>query len=128
MNDADAQPYLALARAAEKRRPLDIDQAIKFAIRVANEDVHAIPDAAQILAMFGRLDIVFAMLNRYFLDRGSFGQPAPITRYTRRFTDFLFSLQMVSVRADPRYLDLTRLIGLDDYWRQARMRRPDGRA
>jgi DNA-binding winged helix-turn-helix (wHTH) protein len=124
MKDADAQPYLILARAAEQRRRADIEQSVAFALRVANEDVRAVPDAAQILAMFGKLDILFATLERYFLDRGAFGKPSPIGPLTRRFTDFLFSMPMAAARADPRYRQLTRLVGLDDYWRGAGMRAP----
>ena len=119
LKEADAQPYLILARAAERGQSADIDESIRFALRVANEDVRAIPDAAQILAMFGRLDVLFSSFERYFLNRGSFGTSSPIGPATRRYTDFLFSMPMAAARADPRYEELTRLIGLDDYWRGA---------
>ena len=119
LTDADAQPYLTLARAAEKRRPADIEQAIQFAARIASEDVRSIPNATPIFAMFGRSDLAFASLDRYFLDQGSFGRPAPISPLTRRFTDFLFAQPMAGVRSDARYRELTRLIGLDDYWRHS---------
>ena len=124
MGQADAEPYLVLARAAEHRQSSDIEKSIRFALRVANEDVRGIPDAAQIFAMFGQLDPLFASLDRYFLNRGTFGKPSPIGPNTRRFTDFLFSMPMAAARADPRYRELTRRIGLDDYWRGAGIAAP----
>jgi hypothetical protein len=124
MTDEDVKPYLTLVRAAEHRRPDDVDKAISFATQVAKDHVRSIPDAAPIFAMFGRLDLVFASLDRYFNNKGAFGTPTPITQYSRRFTDFLFSVPMGSVRADPRYTELTRTIGLQDYWRRVGMAPP----
>ena len=124
MKDADARPYLVLARAAEQRQAADVEKSVQFALGLAEEDVRAIPDAAQILALFGQLDVMFASLDRYFLDRGTFGKPSPIGPNTRRFTDFLFSAPMAAARSDSRYGELTRLIGLDDYWRTVGMAPP----
>ena len=125
LTDADVEPYLTLARAAEKRRPADIDQAIQFAARAAGADPRSIPSAAPIFAMFGQSDLVFASLDRYFFDRGSFGRPAPIGPQTRRFTDFLFARPMANIRSDARYRELTRQVGLDDYWREAGIGPPE---
>ena len=124
MTDANVQPFLQLARAAEKREANDVDAVIRFATTMASGDVRAIPDAAQIFGMFGRLDLVFASLDRYFLNRGDFGPPSPIRPHTRRYTDFLFSMPMTAVRADPRYAELTRLIGLNEYWHSAAIQTP----
>jgi tetratricopeptide (TPR) repeat protein len=124
MRDVDVEPYLTVARAAESRQPADVDRAIAFGIKIAQDDVRAIADAAPIFVMFGRLDLAFACLDRYLFDRGSFGTPSPITRYTRRYTDFLFSAPMAAMRSDRRFGELTRAIGLDDYWRTAGMKPP----
>jgi DNA-binding winged helix-turn-helix (wHTH) protein/tetratricopeptide (TPR) repeat protein len=123
MSDAAIESFLTLARAADQRKPSDVDAAIRFALQMAQQDVEAIYDAAVIFAHFGRPDLTFASLDRYFLNRGSFGSPSPIGPYTRRYTDTLFSAPMAPFRSDPRFGELTRVIGLDGYW-QARGARP----
>ncbi|MBA3525872.1 MAG: winged helix-turn-helix domain-containing protein [Sphingomonas sp.] len=111
------QSRLVLARSVEFRRPADIDSSVARLHQIAEADPRAIPGAAPIFALLGRLDLTFACLDRYYFDRGPFGAPAPIGSYTRRHTDFLFSLPMAAARPDPRFARLTRAIGLDDYWR-----------
>ncbi|MEO7409792.1 MAG: winged helix-turn-helix domain-containing protein, partial [Sphingomicrobium sp.] len=97
--DADVQPYRTLANAVDNRRAEDVQASIDFVIRMTLADARAIADAAPIFALFDRLDLTFASLDRYFLDRGSFGHPSPIGPNTRRYTDFLFSRAFAGVRA-----------------------------
>ncbi len=111
------QSRLALARAVQSRRPADIDSSVARLHQIAKADPRAIPGAAPIFALLGRLDLTFASLDRYYFDRGPFGAPTTVGPYTRRHTDFLFSLPMAAARPDPRFAQLTRVIGLDDYWR-----------
>ena len=113
----DTEPLLALARAAESRRPDDVASSLLYFRNLASADATAIRDAAPNFALLGDLDLVFQSLERYFFNRGTFGQPAAIGPYTRRYTDFLFRLPMAAARADPRFAALTREIGLADYWR-----------
>ena len=116
LDDAQARPFLTLARAVEQSRPADVEAATQFAISVAQADVTAIANAAPVLALLGRQELSFASLERYLLNRGSFGPPSPIGPLTRRYTDFLYSAPMASVRAHPKFGELTEAIGLDGYW------------
>jgi DNA-binding winged helix-turn-helix (wHTH) protein len=124
MGDREVEPYLTLARAVEQRQSSDVEEATRFGLQMAQGDVRAIADAAPVFALLGRLDLTFESLERYFLNRGSFGTPSPIGPYTRRYTDFLFSSPMAVARRDSRFRELTRLIGLDAYWHERGMRNP----
>jgi hypothetical protein len=74
--------------------------------------------------MLDRPDLAFSSMERYFLNRGSFGKPSPIGRFTRRYTDFLFWLPMASARSDRRFSEITLQIGLDAYWASRGLPRP----
>jgi hypothetical protein len=124
MRDQEVAPYLTLARAVELRQQADVDRTISFLTDMAQSDVRAIGDAAPLFAMLGRPDLAFTSMDRYFLDRGPFGKPSPIGRFTRRYTDFLFSLPMGIARSDSRFAQLTSEIGLDAYWASRGLARP----
>ena len=118
MNDAQIEPILRLARAAEHRRPGDVASVIKdHDAHCAQSEVRFIASAAPLFALLGRPDLTFVSLDRYLLNRGQFGQSTPIGPYTRRYTRSLFSTPMAAVRGDPRFHKLTSAIGLDDYWK-----------
>ncbi len=111
------QSHLTLARAVQSQPSEDVESSLALQQQIAGADSRAIVRAAPIFALLGRLDLTFASLERYYFDRGAFGMPAPIGPYTRRYTDFLFSLPMAAARRDARFAQLTRAIGLDNYWR-----------
>lgn len=117
MSDAQTEPILRLARAAEHRRPGDVASVIDNLTGMARSDVGFIASAAPLFALLGRPDLTFASLDRYLLNRGQFGQSSPIGPYTRRYTSPLFSTPMALVRGDPRFHKLTSAIGLDAYWK-----------
>ena len=102
MNDSEVQPLLRLARAVENLRPADMETAVRDQIEAANADVRSIAFAAPVFALLGRADLTFGSLERYFLNRGTFGTPAPIGPYTRRYSDNLYAPSMKSLRSDPR--------------------------
>ena len=116
LRGADLEPLLTLARAVDRKRPDDVNAAIRDALDESRADIQSMYDAAPSLALLGRPDLSFEGLNRYYFNRGTFGAPTPIGPYTRRYTDFLFSMPMASARTDPRFAQLTREIGLDAYW------------
>lgn len=108
---------LTLARAVRHGRKADVESTLKLHQQNAAADARSIASAAPLFALLGRVDLAFAALDRYYFDRGSFGSSSPISPSSRRYTDFLFSLPMAAARRDPRFAQLTRDIGLDDYWR-----------
>lgn len=122
--DHEIEPYRTIARAVEQRQPADVESAVRFLTALAEADVRATREAAPLFALLGRTDLAFASMDRYFLDRGSFGTSSPIGPYTRRYTDFLFGIPMASARSDPRFAQLTQRIGLDAYWASRGLPRP----
>lgn len=117
MGDAQTEPILRLARAAEHREPDVVRSVIDDLVGMSRADVQFIAAAAPLFALLGRTDLTFESLDRYLLDRGPFGASSPIGPYTRRYTDHLFSTPMAAVRCDPRFHRLTAAIGLDAYWK-----------
>lgn len=113
---AQIEPRLTLARAVDTRREADIESSAGHYRQMALADAASIAFAAPVFALLGDLDLTFASLERYYLNRGSFGPEAPIGPYTRRHTDVLFTPPMAAARADPRFARLTRAVGLDAYW------------
>lgn len=113
----EVQSRLVLARAVQFQRPEDVESSVALYQQIALAEPRAIAAAAPIFALLGRIDLTFASLERYYFNRGAFGPSAAVGRYTRRYTDFLFSLPMATARRDPRFVQLTRAIGLDKYWR-----------
>lgn len=106
-----------LAKAVDGQKAADIDAIVEEERLAAMADAASIAFAAKIFALFGRLDLTFASLERYYLDRGSFGGPAAIGPLTRRRTDLLFSRPMATARNDARFPQLLTAIGLERYWR-----------
>ncbi len=76
-------------------------------------------------AAMGLLDAAFAMAQRFFFD----ASPGAQRRYApeqgvyatprSRPTFFLFSQETASMRGDPRFMDLSRALRLEDYWRSS---------
>jgi len=109
---------LRLARAIDTRAETDVGACLAELRQQATEDVNSIADVVPALAALGRLDLVFATLDRYLFNRGSFSSPAPIEPNTLRTTDMLFSAPMAAARQDARFTALVRDVGLLSYWRQ----------
>jgi DNA-binding winged helix-turn-helix (wHTH) protein len=124
IGDAEVEPFLRLAQALDRRRPEDVETSIQDQIRMAREDVRSIAFAAPVFALLGRPDLTLASLDRYYLNRGTFGEPSPIGPYTRRYTDQLYSQAVAPIHGDPQFRQLTKAIGLDAYWRSAGMKPP----
>lgn len=114
---------LATLQSAERiARAAASDSAALRAAAVAElrgqleRDATAIPLGARTLALLGQPELALAGLDRFLLDRGSFGRPQTIGRYTRRITEMLFAPPLRALRGDPRYDALIRDTGLQDYW------------
>lgn len=119
LGTAAVEPFLLLARAMETRNADDVGTAIRSERELALNDVRYTPRAARIFAAFGANDLLFDCLNRYYFDEGTFGGSTPIGPYSRRHTDFLWSLPMADARQDSRFATITRRVGLQAYWRAA---------
>jgi tetratricopeptide (TPR) repeat protein len=112
------QSLLRLAHAVDTGDAAAIAGSVAEARRVTIEDVTATPQTSLVFVLLGDLELTFASLDRYLLDRGPFGAPAAIGPYTRRYTESLFARPMGSARDDPRFARLVGEIGLEEYWRK----------
>lgn len=112
------QSLLRLAHAVDTGDPAAIAGSIAESRKVTIDDVTATPQTSLLFALLGDLDMTFASLDRYLLDRGPFGAPAPIGAYTRRYTECLFARPMTSARSDARFARMLGEIGLEEYWRR----------
>lgn len=107
---------LTLARAVDKGREPDVRAVVDHYLPIAQADSSSIVIVAPVLSLLGQTDLTFSILERYYFNRGSFGTPAPIGPYTRRYTDVLFTTPMAAARGDPRFVRLVREMGLEAYW------------
>jgi DNA-binding winged helix-turn-helix (wHTH) protein/Tfp pilus assembly protein PilF len=73
------------------------------------------------LCALGRLDDAFGLLQTYFFGSATVPPPSPLSR---RKAAILFLARCAPMRTDPRFGQLTRRLGLDDYWRETGTR-PD---
>lgn len=112
---------IAMAQALESGATADIEKAVALALTSARSGPDSIPRAVQTLALMGRLDPAFGLLDSYFLQKASADtRAAEIGPLTRRITNFLFSQSTARLRDDPRFAVLTEAIGLEAYWRATR--------
>ena len=120
VTQAQTEPLLRLARAVDTRQPSDLAIALEDWRQASlTNATRILPAPATVFALLGRPDLTFESLDRYYLNRGPFGPPAPIGPYTRRYTDLLFSQPMAPLRPDPRFASVVQRIGLEAYWREA---------
>ena len=108
-----------LARAADTRANADVQGSLEDFQKIALSDVTRIPFASVVFGLLGRPDLTFASLERYFFNAGTFGSPAPISSYTRRYTTDLFAIPLAPLRSDPRFGSIIERIGLNEYWRRS---------
>jgi DNA-binding winged helix-turn-helix (wHTH) protein/tetratricopeptide (TPR) repeat protein len=125
--EAQVARALALAKAVDSNAAEDVEPVIASLLQAARSNSSTIPKAAEVLSLFGRFGLMFAALDRYLLNSGSFGTPEPIGPYVRRATDLLFSVPLAPVRQDSRFTGLLERTGLEAYWKASRSR-PDYRA
>ncbi len=121
---SEFEAILAIARAANSRDPAQIDAALDFQQDGAREGTGKAENAAQFAALLGRPDVAFAILDAYYFDGGF---RIPEVRFTPeqgtytprddRLTAFLFNPIMAPFHSNPRFANIVRKLGLEDYWR-----------
>ena len=122
--DITQQPIEALASGD----PEKIRKAVESQLEAARKGTGFAENAAIFTAFVGYLDTAFLILNALYFNRGF---AMPDTYFTKeqgmysaeeRHTYNLFGRPNAAMRRDPRFGQLTRELGLDDYWARSRSR------
>lgn len=119
------------ARALQTRTPDAIEAALRLNDAAAREGRGFTENAVELASAIGRVDTAFGYVDAYFFGRG-FGiaarrysvEQSEFTHRAKLQTKFLFTPPTRALRADGRFAELTRRIGLTDYWRTSGTR-PD---
>ena len=122
-----------VARALLSRSAADVDAAVAYNMVAARTGAGFAENAVQFLAVLGRPEEAFAVLDAYFFDRGWHvpdvrftAQQGSHTRRADRRTVTLFLPSTARLRGDPRFGRLLEQLGLERYWRESGSR-PDFR-
>lgn len=123
-----------VARAMADPTKARVDAVVALWTERAHQGSGYAENAIQFASALGRLDAAFEVAGAYYF---SSGFVVPDLRFSReqgsylpladRETEFLFNPALRPMRADGRFAELVRRIGLDDYW-AASGTRPDYRA
>lgn len=113
-------------RALATRASADIAAAIEANVAGARVGQFGVVSATLTLPLLGATDVAYDV-NRGYLVRqgdlvGSLRRPADqpaINEQNRRKTMMLWMPSVAPLRADPRFMDLCRTIGLTDYWQRS---------
>ncbi len=112
-------------RALATGTPDDVAQAVNANRRIAAAFSAASVNAILALSMLGKLDDAFDVADGYLLRRGSTvgqlrtpGQP-PANEQRWRKTMMLWTPVTAAMRADARFVELVKGMGMAGYWRQS---------
>ncbi|WP_230279489.1 winged helix-turn-helix domain-containing protein [Croceicoccus sp. Ery15] len=117
--------------AAQSHDPAAIEAAATGLMGGVSRNVAGVVNAMMLLNLMGATDRAFALADAYYLERGPViaamqwrpGQPV-VPDQRRRKTNMLFTPLAAPMWRDPRFMPLTRDMGLADYW-NIRGVRPD---
>jgi hypothetical protein len=123
-------PLVALLRSAmmalATRRPADVSAVVQSVLSSLAHGPGLSVNAVLILNGLGEIDRAFDVTSAYLLERGPLvanlrwgpGQ-FPVNDQRRRKTSMLFVPVSAQMRGDPRFLELTRLTGMESYWERS---------
>lgn len=121
-------PLIATCRAIASRRPEDVAEAERANLALLALSPSFAVNAWLLLAGMGRNERALDVAEAYLLEQGPLVaavRPRPaalaVNDQRRRKTHMLFTPVAEDVRRSPRFLALTRRIGLASYWREARV-------
>jgi tetratricopeptide (TPR) repeat protein len=110
-------------RAAQSRKPAEIEAAVMRVMGGVGRSVAAVVNAMMLLNLMGAIDNAFELARAYYLEQGPIiaalqwrpGQPT-VPDQRRRKTNMLFTPTAAAMQRDPRFLPLMREMGLAGYW------------
>jgi len=119
--DLDYRLSVMMAKAVATGDRSLIRETVEALVHTAESGNGFVVNGAAFAAFVGDFDQAFRLLNAFYFNRGF---RLPDIYFNRaysgfggeRHTAFLFSRAMSPMRRDPRFGELTREIGLDDYW------------
>ena len=116
------------ANALASRDASAIRRAIEASADSARRGTGFAANAATFAGYLADFDTAFRMLDALYFDRGFampdiyFAREQGIYAGSDRHTSNLFRRPLQALRRDPRFADLTRAIGLDEYWMRTNSR------
>lgn len=97
-----------------------LDRAVSQLLSYLRNHPKSALDCAIACSALGLPDPAFAILSGYYFKEGQWAAIAPIGGDQDRRTSALFQPPMRTLWRDARFADLSRRIGLEDYWRMSR--------
>ena len=114
------------SRSIMSRRPEDIADTLARYDEAIEQGTGFIQNAIIFDALMGRADEAFMLAQRFYFSIGRtsqrrYSQEQAIYAPRNRLTYFLFSRETSSLRQDARFGELTRKLGLEEFWRVTRI-------
>lgn len=116
------------AKAIASKDPATIRKAVAETADLAPRGTGFAENAAIFAGYVGDFETAFRMLEALYFDRGFvvsdayFGKEEGVYMVRERHTYILFRPQLAALRRDPRFPELIREIGLDEYWHRTNSR------
>lgn len=116
------------ARSVASANQNAIKAAVSLSADLARRGTGFAGDAAVFASFVGDRDTAFRMLDALYFNRGFampdayFAKEQGLYTAHNRDTYLLFEPPMAALRKDPRFAQLTRELGLDEYWRRTNSR------
>jgi hypothetical protein len=116
------------AKALATHDPSDLRRALDSTKEIARRGTGFAENAGVFAGFVGDFDTAFRMFDALYFNRGFampdmyFSKEQGVYAGPERHTYILFRVMLRQLRRDPRFGELTRELGLDDYWRRSNSR------